>query len=267
VNLVRVEFPWRFIEPQRGVYDWARADLIVNEANVYHVGLQPVVVYTPAWAGAPNAAPAPPDFQAFMTALVGRYHASIHVWELWNEPDLDKYWSAGESAYVDTILIPGYQGVKSADATAQVVLGGPSGPNSDWLNAIYDAGGGDSFDIIGWHSYSSVDDILSGARDVQQLLVDHQQASKPQWLGEFGTGDEGAQSSLLTGVLTAHSPIAQAFWYNLRDEDAMSCCPPKVEASGNYGLTMSDGGTYKAGFMTLRRLISAGLPVVARSQG
>jgi hypothetical protein len=271
VNLVRVEFPWRFIEPQRGVFDWTRADLIVREAAYFHVSLQPTVVYTPAWVGAPNSPPAPHDFRAFMEALVGRYHSSIQYWELWNEPDLDKYWSAGAQAYVENILIPGYQGVKAADSTAFVALGGSSWANSVWLNHIYDYGGGGSFDIASWHAYGSANDVLAAAHDIAAILAAHHQRGKPLWLGEFGATDYSltgkAQVSLLTDVLTSLSPIAQANWYNLRDEASMTCCPPRVIMLGTYGLVRRDGVLRKAGFSALRRLISAGLPAIDTSQG
>ena len=271
VNHIRVEFPWRFIEPQRGAYDWTRADLIVSEAQFYGVRLQPVVVYSPAWVGDPTAAPDPGDFRAFMSALVGRYHSTITDWELWNEPDLDKYWSAGERAYVQSILIPGYQGAKAADPSAQVILGGPSWASGDWLNGIYQYGGGDSFDIMAWHAYGDVNTVLGSVENVLPILQEHHQGGKPLWIGEFGAEDsllnDNAQSSLLTGVLTAQSAIAQADWYNLRDEASMECCPPTVAVMGHYGLVERDGVTRKAGFGALQRLISAGLPRVQVPQG
>jgi hypothetical protein len=266
VNLVRVEFPWRFIETQRGMFDWSRADLIVAEAQRFHVPLQPIVVYTPAWAGTPTSAPAPEDFGAFMTALVGRYHREIQYWELWNEPNLEQYWSADERAYVNDILIPGYQAAKAADPSAQIILGGPNWGSVEWFNTIYALGGGNSFDIISWHEYVPVETVLQSARDVQGVLKAHGQTQKPMWLGEFGLQEGGlsddAQAALLRSVLTANSPIAQADWYTLRDEDAMTCCPPVVAVSGHYGLVQRDGVTRKAAFSVLRQLISSGLPPV-----
>jgi cellulase (glycosyl hydrolase family 5) len=270
VNMVRVEFPWRFLEPRRGAYDWTRADLIVKEAVYYHVQLQPVVVYSPAWVGAPTAAPAPDDFRTFMTALVSRYRAAIHYWELWNEPDLDKYWSAGEQAYVKDILIPGNQGIKAADPSAQVVVGGPSWASGDWFHHIYDYGGGDSFDIVSWHAYGDVNNALASTRNMQLLMAYHHQSNKPLWIGEYGLQDssvsDSTQVSLLTGVLTSNSAIAQADWYTLRDEASMECCPPTIAVLGSYGLVRRDGVTPKAGFYALQRLISKGLPTVNTSR-
>lgn len=271
VNHIRLEFPWRFIEPERGVYDWTRADLIVSEAQFYHMELQPIIVYSPAWVGDPTAAPQPDDFRAFVEALVSRYHSTIHYWEMWNEPDLTRYWSASEQAYVQSILIPGYQGARAADPTAQVILGGPSVATTDWLNGIYALGGGNSFDIMAYHSYGDVSTVLGGAVTAANVLIAHHQASKPIWLGEFGVTDSilhpDRQSALLTGVLTAQSVIAQADWYNLRDEAAMMCCPPQVSVMGHYGLVERDGVSRKSSFATLQHIISAGLPRVQVLQG
>lgn len=271
VNMVRVEFPWRFIEPQRDTYDWSRADLIVSDAAAAHVTLQPIIVWSPSWVGSPTAAPTPEDFSAFVTALVGRYHSTIHYWELWNEPDLSKYWGASEQAYVTDILTPGYRAIKAADATALVVLGGPSTPNGDWLQTIYNDGGGDSFDIAAWHDYGDVNAIVGGAKTMEPILAAHHQAGKPLWIGEFGAQTrypfDSGQSSLLTGVLTSDSAIAQADWYTLRDEDAMSCCPPTVSVASDYGLVERDGTTLKAGYTALQHLISSGLPPVDMAGG
>jgi hypothetical protein len=271
VNHIRIEFPWRFIEPQRGVYDWTRADLIINEAQFYGITLQPIIVYSPTWVGDPTAAPHPDDFRAFVEALVSRYHSTIHDWEMWNEPDLTRYWSASEQAYVQSILIPGYQGAKAADPTAQVLLGGPSVASPDWLNSIYTYGGGDSFDIMAYHSYGDVATVLSGANTAANVLATHHQASKPIWLGEFGVTDSifhsDRQATLLKGVLTAQSVIAQADWYNLRDEAAMMCCPPQVAVMGHYGLVERDGVTHKSAFAVLQQVISAGLPKAQILQG
>lgn len=262
-NQIRLEFPWRFLEPQRGVYDWSRADLIVHEANRYHMQIQPVVVYTPAWAAsAPTEAPAPADFAAFMTALVSRYHRSIHYWELWNEPDSGHYWTADEHAYVDDILIPGYQGVKAADASAQVLIGGPTWGAVAWFDTIYKLGGGDSFDVVAWHEYTPLDNVLQSVRDMRGMLQSHKQTNKPMWMGELGAGaaniTDQMQASLLRGVLTANTGLAQLDWYNLRDEDAMTCCPAKIEVPGHYGLVEADGVTKKAAFSVLQQLIKTG---------
>ena len=260
---VRVEFPWALIEPQRGVFDWTRADAIVAAANAQKVQLQPVLVFSPSWAasglsGAPSAA----DFQSFVKAIVGRYHTSIHYWEMWNEPDHSAYFSGSEATYVTSIVIPGYAGVKSADPTAKVILAGPSAWNNSWFDGIFSNGGGSSFDIVAYHDYGSSPQQTAFA--VQAAEAQHS-GKWPIWLGEYGI-QEGAvsdtqQIALMTAVLTSTAPIAMAQWYNLRNDFSMTCCPPAIAVTGSWGLVMHDDTTMKNGFATMQSLLAGrGVP-------
>jgi hypothetical protein len=266
VAYLRIEFDWPLIEPQRGTFDWTRADDIVQTAAADGVPLAPVLVFTPNWeSGSTTDAPNAADYAAFVSAVVSRYHNSIHVWELWNEPDGTNYWTGTEQQYVSDVLIPGYQAVKAADPTAQVEVGAPSYANTGWLNGLYADGGGNAFDIMGYHDYSgSASTTLADAQTVENVLIAHGQASKPLWLGEFSVSETSTadtqQQALLTGVLTApSSPIAVALWYNLRDDSAYTCCPP-VDVKDAYWGLVQRSGTMKQGFFTLQQLIAAGLP-------
>jgi len=84
---VRLEIPWFLVEPSKGGYDWSRADYIFNSASAHGIIIQPILVYTPAWDGGYNSFPVAADFQAFVTAFMGRYGSRINAVEMWNEPD------------------------------------------------------------------------------------------------------------------------------------------------------------------------------------
>ena len=265
VAVVRVEFPWPLIEPQRGVFDWSRADAIVLAAGSHNVQLQPVLVYTPAWtdSGGMTLAPGAGDFAGFVSAIVGRYHTTIHYWEMWNEPDGSHYWNSGEQAYVSSVLIPGYRAAKSADPQAQVILGGPASANAEWLNGVYDMGAGNSFDIMAFHDYGGGTSELTDAQTVERILSAHNQSGKPLWLGEYGVqenaiADTGQQYLLRTVLTATNTPIAMAEWYNLRDDYSMTCCPAQIAVTGHWGLVQHDDVTKKDAFATLQQLISAG---------
>jgi hypothetical protein len=257
---VRVEFPWALIEPQRGVFDWSRADAIVGAAKAHGVQLQPVLVFSPSWAASgPTMAPSPADFSAFVGAIVGRYHTSIHTWEMWNEPDHFHYWNSGEQAYVTSIVIPGYQATKAADPTAKVILAGPSVWSGGWFNGVFQAGGGNSFDIVAYHDYGG--SPQNTAFNVRAAETAHG-GNWPIWLGEYGV-QEGSlsdtqQQALMTAVLMSNAPLAMAQWYNLRDDNSMTCCPPSVVVTGSWGLVMHDDATMKNGFATMQALLTGG---------
>ncbi len=267
VHTLRLEFPWALIEPvAHGTYDWSRSDYIVNAAARDHVNLQPIIVFTPHWESAGlSDVPRAADFNSFVAALVTRYKGSIHTWEMWNEPDLSTYFNGSETQYVSQVLVPGFNGVRAADPGARVVLGGPSGPSQSWLNGIYSNGGGQSFDIMAFHDYSSSGgQIIADAGTVQAVLQQHGQGGKPVWLGEYGYNEgsssisDPTQQALLTAVVTGSSPIAMAQWYNLRDDMSMLCCPPTLYKAAYWGLVQHDDATRKQGYGTLQQLIQQG---------
>jgi hypothetical protein len=259
---VRVEFPWALIQPQRGRFDWKRADAIVRTARRQHLALQPVLVYSPSWA-APTASspPSAAAFSRFAHALARRYRGRIRTYELWNEPDLQRYWSGTTEQYVQRILIPGHRAIRSADRNARVLLGAPSKADRDWLEGIYRYGGGSSFEIAAFHDYAPGPAVFDDARVVASVLAEHGQAGKPIWLGEYGYPDSDPSSPhqipLIEQVLTSPGPIAMAQWYSFRDTYTASCCPPQVIGFSPWGLVTA-GYDRKASFGIMQALLGRG---------
>ena len=253
-GILRIEFPWWSIENAgKGQFNWVQADLIVNSAAQAGVQLAPVLVFTPPWASGtcsnpvtnctssalaftcPATAPSAKDFGDFVTAIATRYRGKIHFWEMWNEPDLAKYFQNGDPMlYATNVLVPGYNAVKAVDVSAQVILGGPSTPNTSWIQSVLNAGGTGHFDIMSFHDYnSSGSAILTDATSVASLA-----SGKPLWLGEFGIQDTAGstQTPLITGVLGVSSALSLGSWYELRDDQIMTDANT-VCFSQNFGLT------------------------------
>ena len=258
---VRLEFPWPLIEPTRGGFDWTRADAIVSAARSHGVVLQPVLVYTPSWAAASaTSAPAPADWSAFVTAFMQHYGSTFPVIEMWNEPDSGQaahYWSAGDQAYVTDILIPGYAAVKAVSPGVLVEMGAPSCATCGFLDSIYQDGGANSFDIASYHDYGS--DPVAAALFTHNTLLSHGQGGKPIWLGEYGVQENSVsdpqQQALVTAGLTEAGYPAMAQFYNLRDDNSMTCCPGAVAVAAYWGLLQHDDATRKTGFGVMQGLL------------
>ena len=84
--------------------------------------------------------------------------------EIWNEMNIDFEWPAGQinpAAYVETMLKPGYQAIKSANPNIIVVSGAPAPTGFDnntnawaddrYMAGVAAAGGGNYMDCIGVH--------------------------------------------------------------------------------------------------------------------
>lgn len=160
ISLLRISFGWDGIETAPGVYDWLFWDAYVKTAvEEYGITLIPYVCYTPAWNSTGDTSNfwnhTPRDYEAFgrfMEAIVTRYKPWIKTWELWNEPDINAYWSgtAGDLAKLTKI---GSAAVRKADPTAKVVLAGLA-HRTEFLRELFrDHGISPYVDVVNCHSY------------------------------------------------------------------------------------------------------------------
>jgi hypothetical protein len=202
----RIGFAWAHGQQLGpGAVDFAVYDAPVLAAAREGITVLPVVYSTPAWARAvPDDAASPPrdpdDYARFLTALVARYGPGgtlwdehpevrprpIRAWQLWNEPNLRKYWSQQPFAdgYV-ALLKAAASALKAADPGSRAVLAGL--PNGwDALHQIYRAGGRGAFDIAAIHPYTArpenVPRYLRKARGIMRRFGDRR---KPLWVTEL----------------------------------------------------------------------------------
>lgn len=261
---VRLEFPWALMQPQSNQFDWSRSDFIVAAARAHHVTLQPVLMWTPSWESSnPSQVTSAGDFGSFVAVFTARYDHAFPVIEMWNEPDGGAYGSythGREQVYVETILNPGYAAVKSVDPSIDVELGGSindSGGCCPFLSAVLADGG--KFDIASFHNYVGAPDAITEAGAYRVILDRAGRSAIPVWLGEYGVpdanADDTAHQQLMQSILGTSSDLAMAQWYNLRDDFAMSCCPPVVVATGTWGLVQHDDCAVNVGYATMARLL------------
>jgi hypothetical protein len=154
--------------------DFSRFDAIVGSAARRRLGVLPIVHRTPAWAAEkPDDVFSTPrgteNYTRFLTGLVGRYgprgsfwaenpglpRMVIHSWQIWNEPNLTRYWSHQPFApsYV-ALLRAAHGALKAADPQSRTVLAGLPNESFTSLRAIYRAGGKGTFDVVALHPYT-----------------------------------------------------------------------------------------------------------------
>jgi len=234
--------------------DFTELDATVAAAVQRGLEVLPVVQATPGWAALrPGDFGSPParlaTFKAFLAALVTRYgprgslwterpelpRVPIRAWQIWNEPNITRYWSSQPfaSSYV-RLLRAADKALEAADPSATVVLAGL--PNVSWtaLRAIYRAGGGGHFDAVALHPYTGrPSDVLRLVRYARRVMRNHGDARMPVWItelswpaargevpdtGRFVVTNRG-QATRLDAVLRRlaaarkRQRIARVFWY------------------------------------------------------
>lgn len=174
IKTVRTDFVWRDIETQKGVYNWAAYDELVN--NLVRRGMRPYFildysnplyedVHILSQNGVPYAAyidsPNSPDsmaaFAAWAKVAAIRYQSKNVIWEIWNEPNLVDFWKPTPNVGDYTTLSKTTcDAIHSAVPSAQVVGGATSGMAWDFLYAYLGSGVLSCIDAVSVHPYRGV---------------------------------------------------------------------------------------------------------------
>ncbi len=174
VQSMRLVLYWDQVEPLRGLQRrWERFDRLVAALARRQVRVFPVLYRAPRWARTGNRRleAAPPrlgPFLAYARAAVRRYgtngsfwrehprlpRMTMRKWQIWNEPNLRKYWNARPwpSTYT-RLLRSAARAIRRADPRAQIVTAGLTGKLDDLVAQLYDAGAAGAFDAVGVHPY------------------------------------------------------------------------------------------------------------------
>jgi hypothetical protein len=165
-------FPWAYLEPRKGVYNWNHTDLVVQHANRQGLTVIARLGYVPEWARPKDSTPLYlgderfVDFGEFAAKFVERYAGEVDYVQIWNEPNLALEWGYEEAdpkRYVEMLKVV-YPLIKAANPDVQVLAGALAptlaesgsewGMNDlDYLQAMYDAGAADYFDALAIHAY------------------------------------------------------------------------------------------------------------------
>jgi hypothetical protein len=282
VGSTRVAVQWRALQPQPGVVDFAAFDAYVLATARAGIRVLPVVLGTPPWAARNPSDPASPpkdprQYGAFLSALVQRYgpagalwaahpevqRVPIRQWQVWNEPDLGKYWAAKDWApgYV-SLLRAARAAIKAADPSAKVVLAGLT--NRSWidLRRVYAAGGGRLFDLAAVHPFSRrVPNVLKIVTLARREMRRHGDARKPLVLSEVSWSSGHGHSTFNYGWETSEQGQAQRLKSALADLAARRHADRIVGIYWYTWMSPAIGGKDSFDYSGLRRLDAAGHPV------
>lgn len=165
-------FLWAAHEPQRGVYDWGHADLVVDHAVNQGLTVIARLGYVPEWARPARTShllldeAGYDDFARFAAAFADHFRGRVRYLVIWNEPNLSQEWGfrpVDPAGYAE-MLRRVYPAVKTANPEMAILAGALAPtlapPGSEWgmndldyLQRMYDAGAAPYFDILAAHAY------------------------------------------------------------------------------------------------------------------
>jgi polysaccharide biosynthesis protein PslG len=267
VGAMRFAVNWYAVQPHRRSRNWGAIDKLVGDLAARGIQPVPFVYGSPKWVA--KRAKRPPiqsaadvgAWRAFLTMAVDRYGPAgaywtgpyrtahpgatpipIQAWQIWNEPNLRKFFPHdGMIRKYAKLLEISHAAITSADPAAKVVVAGMPGyaRPSAWafLDKLYRVNGiKQYFDATAVHPYSAtIGQFKDVLRKMRRVMSDHQDSQTPLWLTELGwgsaqpnpkwpvnKGDKG-QARMLTkafrAVLDRRTSwhIGRLFWFDWRD--------------------------------------------------
>ncbi|MBI2415330.1 MAG: beta-galactosidase [Candidatus Kerfeldbacteria bacterium] len=244
----REQFNWDVLEPTDNNYSFTTYDAVITQYqanNIIPVGL---LTYSSAWAstnaGAPDYEFYPPNvvaWQDYVSTVAEHYAGQVEYWEIWNEPNYSGFWNGTVAEYAN-ILHVAADAIHQVNPNAKVILGGLSGTDSDYLEAVYAELADDNvIDIVAVHPYRVVDgnynytpeEVINGLNsltvdlyNIKAVLQRHHQAAIPIWLTEMGwtTATAGISEQRqaeylmrLYSLALAIPNVRKVFWYSFND--------------------------------------------------
>ncbi len=215
-------FPWAYIEPRRGHFQWEKVDRVLRHAENQGIEIIARLGLVPNWAQGTRArdevtlntlpASAFADFARFVGQFAGRYAGRIHRLIIWNEPNLAHEWGnelPPAASYLEVLALS-HAAAHAANPNVEILLaplaptleaeGSPYGLDDlVYLESLLGAGAGAHFDGVAMHTYglqarpeqAPRPDRLNFRRVELQyaLLKRYGQGEKPVYITEFGWND------------------------------------------------------------------------------
>jgi hypothetical protein len=257
IDVVRIGASWRHLEPSaKGEWDsnWyiPSLDRVIAKANSLGIDVYLLLLQVPCWASSDPSKDCaasqwddayPPlnheDYADAFGKLVELFGDRVDVWEVWNEPNMERFWKPVPDAEAYTQLLQTTcTTIKSRDPNSIVLGGSLAGADTAFLYAMYKAGAKDDFDALALHPYSggAPDDCVDprwayqcGIDAIRSMMLHHGD-SKDVWFTEFGwssynrppgVGEQTQQLYLqeALALLELWEFVPVATWYNLVDTD------------------------------------------------
>lgn len=223
VRKIRLMAGWAKTEKEKGVYDWAWLDSIIDDA--VSRGLEPWLetsygnpIYegggtkylAGGWPTSPEAIEA---WNRWVGAMALRYRGKVHEWEIWNEPDINKSFKEDVTSQVE-LQIRTAEIIRSVDPEAKIAGFAWAGWRPELfdkcMTIIQERGKLGLFDWISYHFYHYRPEDMYVKVDAMREALDKYSERIILRQGETGAPSKGHMGGALSDY--DWSEVSQGKW-------------------------------------------------------
>lgn len=265
----RKDITWTEVEPTDDAWTWTWWNPRIAGLKAYNMTALPILDYsnwkvqtsTQEEEKCIKTAHDTQEWLEYANECVERYYENdsqyTSRWELWNEPNLDKFWSGTDAEYF------ALQKATAANLSArwpalQLVSAGISGHSPAYLDAMFASGAMENVDVLAFHPYSGTNyENLDVKIAEVQAVADKRGFTGPLWITEVGCSTQfdpnepgfesryqqslELQATFVPKVycLALANGIEYVTWYCLGDGNVWT------DGESNFGLVFDGSNPYK----------------------
>jgi hypothetical protein len=269
LGIMRLDATWTRIEPKPGVWDWTLMDRLVELGARHGVEMQMLLAYgnphsaSPAahaafaeakrtkqnepWAWLQRMEPPEAPWRAFVAATTAHFRGQVHLWEVWNEPDLAGFWRDSTDAYL-RVLRAAAEEIRRADPANRVLTGGFAtvqehggrSLNPDLQERVL-AEASDAFDLHAYHGHGPFFSFRASVDGELARMRARMPQPRPLYFNETALtslhhGERVQAWALVKKLAFARARGAVGYtWYDLRNDGWNP-----ADAEHHYGMLQRD---------------------------
>jgi hypothetical protein len=226
-------FYWDRIERQDGVFDFSGYDSYVDTAIREGKKVVAVLAYHTPWlfpegkSKAYISAENIPYFLRFAEEMVRHFKGRIDVWEIWNEPNLNRFWKGTAKEFYELTKQTARR-MREVDPEAYILGGAFLRAPTGYIRNMYKAGAMEDLDGLAFHPYALNPDGAMRLYDNFIKVLAEINFTRPVWITEVGYPTGGwyptkaslneLPSYVVKTIAGAAARGARALlWYELKD--------------------------------------------------
>ncbi len=192
----RIDMKWDMVETTQGQYNFSLFDNMYNELTAQ--GMTPIFIlcynnrfYSPTGSVTSNGnqvgitdANNRQGYVNFVKAAANRYKGKGVIWEIWNEPDLPKFWNNPNPQAYAQLAQASVQAIRSVDPNAYVINGGFANKSQrkEYIRQAMAAGMLNGYNAMAVHGYDAIN--WNQGPEFQEGL----HAEFRQWMQQYNGG-------------------------------------------------------------------------------
>jgi len=240
-RFIRMDLSWSGVERQKGVYDFEKAGYDALTAGCTERGIR--IIYILDYSNrlyeqehSVRTEAGRKAFAAFAQAAAQRYKGKGILWEIWNEPNIQQFWSPQPGIDEYCMLVEQTAPrIRQADPSGVVVAPATSGIPFDWLEACFKKGLLTWIDVLSVHPYrpQPPETVIKDYARLRALVEQYAPQGKqvPIISGEWGysninwdkarlSDEQQARYLVRMFLINLYQKVPVSIWYDWKNDGA-----------------------------------------------